>query len=229
MKKFLHTLTFLCLAVLSQSVVSCGILDFELDENVQTAYDMQIERDTIYVMHGESFRLSVNFTPDSVSNKEIYWQVQHDSVVFVHGNDMLALSEGETWLYAISVQDRIADSCLVNVIPQWDVTAYEYPYEMVVNAEVKVGGQDPTADMKIGAFCGSELRGVGEWKVYQGRKFMQFRIYGHYMDQNSGLRERIRFRLYDSTRHQLRTFSTYIDYDGETHGTLSDLLELHLP
>ena len=134
MKKFLHFHLLLGLMVLSQSIVSCGVLDFEFDENVQVAYDMQIEADTIHVMCGESFRLQVQFTPDTVSNQEIFWYTNGDTVVSVLGNDMFALTEGDVYVHAISVQDRIADSCLVRVFPRWEISPHAYHYEMVVNA-----------------------------------------------------------------------------------------------
>ena len=227
MKTFLHR--FLCMAIITPLFASCGLIEFEIDESAQQAYDMHIESDTLHVMKGESFRLSVSFTPDSVSNHEVFWQTEHDSIIFIYGNDLMAVGEGDTHISAISVQDRIADTCFVRVFSPWEIDSHEYPYDMVLYADVKVGGKVPTDSMLVGAFVGSEFRGIGRWQQVGDVKFMTFRLYSHFEGYNPEAGERCRFVLYDRHRHTLRNFPQRIDFDGETHGSPGNLFELHLP
>ncbi len=217
------------LAVASQLFMACGLVDFDLDDETPEAVEMHLNFDTVYVMVGDEFALSPEFTPDSVSNHEIYWTSSADSVVTAFNNTLYALSEGEAMVSALSVQNRISDSCYVYVMPRWEVASGDYPHDMVVYAHVTVHGQEPNENMLIGAFRGLECRGIGEWKEWQGKRYMQIRVYSEMMDDEDGVEERIRFLCYDRTILQVETFPQRINYDGGTHGSLSSLFELTIP
>lgn len=227
MKKFLHS--FLCMMLLIPAFASCGLIEFEIDESAQQAYEMHIECDTAYMMVGESIRLSVLFTPDTVSNMQVFWQTEHDSVVFAYGNDLSALSEGDTHIYATSVQNRISDTCFVRVMPRWEVSTADYPYDMVVHADVRVADTIPGEHLLVGAFVGSEFRGIGRWQQVGNIKFMTFRLFSHFEGYTPDAGERFRFVLFDTKKHRIRNFPQRIEFDGETHGSPSDLFRLSLP
>ena len=57
--------------------------DMDTDENVQQAYEMQLENDTLYAVVGDSFMVRPVFTPEVVSNVEIFWYTDFDSIIRV--------------------------------------------------------------------------------------------------------------------------------------------------
>ena len=71
--KALHRRFNILLITLGALVTSCGMIDMDTDENVQQAYEMQLENDTLYAVVGDSFMVRPVFTPEVVSNVEIFW------------------------------------------------------------------------------------------------------------------------------------------------------------
>ena len=229
MRRRKHWFFTLLVAVGSQLLMSCGLIDLDVSEDAQEAYQLFLEHDSVYVMEGDIFTLSPQFSPDSVSNREVFWRSSADSVVTIVDNTFIAQSEGEAYVSAVSVQDRHVDSCYVYVMPRWEVNVHDYPYEMVVYAKVSVHGAEPSQDILIGAFRGIEFRGLGEWKDWNGQKYMQFRILSDIQELYEGGEQKIRFICYDRKNLQLKEFPQRIVYDGETHGNLSNLFELNIP
>lgn len=228
MKNLRKTIHITCVAFLSQLVISCGLIDFEFDEGTQIAYDMKLNHDMAYAILGDSFVLKPIFTPDSISNRTVYFQSTYDSIAKIVNDTIVAVGEGETRISAISVQDVKTATCDVVVLPKWEVNPYDYPYEMVVYADVKVRGAAPTDGMKIGAFYGTQLRGTGEWIEHKNIKLMQFRIYSSYSG-NAESGERIRFYCYEKDSLMLKRFSENLYFDGETHGSLKEPFKLTIP
>ena len=76
-------------------LTSCGIIDMEFDENVQDVYDMQLDHDTVYVTQGDSFVLQPVFTPDSVSNREVFFQSANEEIAYIKNDTIYAESIGE--------------------------------------------------------------------------------------------------------------------------------------
>jgi len=211
---------------------SCGLIDMDTDENVQQAYEMSLGRDTVYAMVGDSFMVKPVFTPEIVSNVEIFWFADYDSIIRVINDTIVAVGEGKSFLHGISVQDVKEDSTLVIVMPEWTYQPYNWPYETVVYANVRLNGEPLPAYMKVAAFVGDECRGIGEKKNWNGISYTQFRIGSEmfsYPDPTSDdiyINETIRFVLYDPETHMLSELDETMTFDGETHGTISNLYKM---
>ena len=227
MKRFAKILTFISFVAVSQLMTSC--LKLDIGDDTLTAYDMSLNHDSVYMMLDDTIRLSPVFNPDSVTNKEMFWWSDADSIVYADGNDLIAAAEGITYVRGMSVQHRLEDSCYVYVMPRWEVSPYDYPFEIAVYADVKIGGETPSEDILIGAFKGKEFRGIGKWKEWKGKKYMEIRAYSHYDEIHDGKSEKINFLYYDRKNLKVRRFAQSISFDSETHGTLSNLFELSIP
>ncbi len=243
--KAIHRILLLAVAVVQ--LTSCGLLDFDVDEfGAETATEMRIGQDTIYVMVGDTFSLNPVFTPDTVNITDLYILPVEQDVVAVRGSDKLeAVGEGGTKLYIVSVSARIQDSCMVYVSAPWLERESVWPYETIFYAHVTVDGQPLTEDMELAAFVGGDCRALGQLKAAHGISYWQFRVGSDilYTDDDwdddeeedeydaegvaESYRPQINFRCYDRTHRKLYTTSTHAFFDGETHGTLSELFEIN--
>lgn len=226
MKRVPSLLVLSSILILSQSICSCGLIDFEFEEYTQEAYEMHLDRDSVYILLDETFSLNPIFTPDSVSNREIYWISDDTEIVFAFNNHFIPISEGETYVRAITVQNRITDSCYVKVLPRWEININNYSNDMVVYANVSINDAPvDTENILLGAFCGGELRGIGVKKVWKEIEYFQFHIFGFKNlepdDENDT--EIIRFAYYDRKNLDFKYLKQYLIFDGETYGTISDL------
>jgi hypothetical protein len=197
----------------------------EIDEGGQIAYDMHLKHDTVYVMVGDTFVLEPVFFPDSVSNRELLFLSEDESVVSLVNDTVIAMAEGETSVVGLSVHNGLSDTCMVYVIAPWVLNANDYSDDMVVYATATINGKpfDP-AKMSIAAFAGSEMRGKGEVITIGGKQLLRFRIYS-YLNFDSDMSadpEYIRFKCHDRENMTLITLPQYIIFDGETHGSPSE-------
>ena len=220
-----HTTKMVCMALLSLLSVSCGIIDMEIDEGGQIAYDMHLKHDTVYVMVGDTFVLDPVFFPDSVSNRELLFLSEDESVVALVNDTVIAMAEGETSVVGLSVHNGLSDTCMVYVMAPWVLNANDYSDDMVVYATATINGKpfDPTK-MSIAAFAGSEMRGKGEVITIGDKQLLRFRIYS-YLNFDSDMSadpEYIRFKCHDRENMTLITLPQYIIFDGETHGSPSE-------
>ena len=221
-----------CMALLSLLSVSCGIIDMEIDEGGQIAYDMHLKHDTVYVMVGDTFVLEPVFFPDSVSNRELLFLSEDESVVALVNDTVIAMAEGETSVVGLSVHNGLSDTCMVYVMAPWVLNANDYSDDMVVYATATINGKpfDPTK-MSIAAFAGSEMRGKGEVITIGDKQLLRFRIYS-YLNFDSDMSadpEYIRFKCHDRENMTLITLPQYIIFDGETHGSPSEPIGLTSP
>ena len=226
MKRIPSLLVIMSAFVLSQMLNSCGLIDFEFEEYTQEAYEMHLDKDSVYVLYGTTFNLTPIFTPDTVTNREVYWTSADNNIVWAYNNYFVTISEGETYVSAITVQNRITDSCYVKVLPAWEININSFSDDMVVYAQVSIDEAPvDTANILLGAFSGGELRGIGEKKQWKGIDYFQFHIFGHKeLEPNpENDKEIIRFAYYDKQNLYFQYLSQYLLFDGETHGTLSDL------
>ena len=227
-----HTTKMVCMALLSLLSVSCGIIDMEIDEGGQIAYDMHLNHDTVYVMVGDTFVLEPVFFPDSVSNRELLFLSEDESVVALVNDTVIAMAEGETSVVGLSVHNGLSDTCMVYVMAPWVLNANDYSDDMVVYATATINGKpfDP-AKMSIAAFAGSEMRGKGEVITIGDKQLLCFRIYS-YLNFDSDMSadpEYIRFKCHDRENMTLITLPQYIIFDGETHGSPSEPIGLTSP
>jgi hypothetical protein len=219
-------------------LASCGLYDIDVDELNEVATDFSLGRDTVYVMQGERFVFNPVFVPDTLSNVQVFYQSTDDGVALMVGDTVVAQTEGWATIKAISVSSRLTDSCRVCVLPLWQPTLEYYPYETVFYARVTVKGRPLDEDMLIAAFCGEELRGIGQLYEQKGVRCLRLRVGAEALDVAEDpddpegpyvvYRERIEFRCYDRRTHNLYTSPTHVSFDGETHGTPSHLFELNL-
>lgn len=229
MKKLRHLITFSCVVVLVSLITSCGLIDMEFDENVQMAYDMRLDHDTVYVIEGDSIVLHPLFTPDTVSNREVLFISANEEIAYVHNDTIIAVAEGETVISATSVMNEKMAFCQVFVMTPWTVDVYRYSDDMVAYVTASIDGEPLNLETQtIGAFVGGDLRGIGELIELKDTKILQVRIYGHYEwgDGEPTRPELVRFMCYDKEKYTLQQLELYIPFDGETHGSPSAPLEL---
>ena len=203
---------------------SCGeFFEFDPGDAVPAA-EMTLARHEVSIMQGDRYAIPAIFEPDTLSNNAVYWESE-DTEIAAFVNDTLEAREvGTTIVRAISVSSQIEDSCVVNVIPRWQgVDRSSYPYDMIIYADVTVHGQKPDSTMTFSAFCNREVRGMGEFRKHEGISYMVFRIWSpfEYGDQ-------IRIGCYHQGQALIEYFPEVFTFDGEAHGTLSDLYPLEI-
>ena len=228
-KKPKYISTFSCVMLLALLMPSCGLLDMEFDENVQIAYDMQLDHDTVYVAVGDSFVLQPVFTPDSVINREVFFSTANEEIAYIHNDTIIAVSEGETVISAISVMNEKMAFCQVFVLAPWEINIYKYSNDMVAYLSATIDGVPIDFEKQmIVAFVGPQLRGIGQPIKLKDTTIVQIRIYGYsYWGNEEPIRpELVRFAYYDKEKLLLKYLPLYITFDGETHGSPSAPIEL---
>lgn len=229
MKKPIYISTFLCVIILVPLFTSCGLLDMEFDENVQMAYDMKLDHDTVYIIEGDSIVLHPVFTPDSVINREVFFRSANDEIAYIHNDTIIAVSEGETVISATSVMNEKMAFCQVFVLPPWEIDIYKYSNDMVAYVTATIDGVPIDFEKQmIVAFVGPQLRGIGQPIKLKDTTIVQMRIYGYsYWGSEEPIRpELVRFAYYDKEKLMLKNLPLYITFDGETHGSPSAPIEL---
>lgn len=191
------------------------------------ARKMTLGRRVINLMVGDRYEIPVIFEPDDLSNHSVWWLTEDSEIAVMEENTVVALSEGLTLAYALSVSDRQTDSCWVNVLPPMFINPRQYPYDMVIYADVNIHGHQYTkADEEtliIAAYAGDDLRGIGKMRQWQDKDYMELRIwsplpYG----------EELRLRCYYRGQARVEMFPDVLEFDGDAHGSLSSLYPLVL-
>lgn len=201
-------------------LTSCGEF-FEFEGFATPAGTMTLDRHEVNIMVGDSLLLTPIFDPDTLSNGSVYWMTDQDGVVEMVKDSIVALAPGSVLVTAMSVSAQLIDTCRVNVMPVWQVNPLDYLFDMVVYADVSVHGLKPDSTMVVGAFCGDELRGIGEARQAFGIDFMEFRIWSQYRERDS-----INFRCYHHDNAVIEHFPDSLAFDGEMHGSPSNLFKL---
>ena len=241
LQKLHRTLPLLAL-LLAVLLNSCGEL-FTFEPTVPPA-TMTLDRHELLLMVGDRATLTPTFDPDTVRNTTLYWMSGDPDIVTIEDNEIVAMGEGEAAVTAISMEMRIYDTCHVTVQRPWSVIEGQYAYEMLLYLDATLDGQPLQPHQLLGAFCDDEVRGVGESKEAFGIPYTVLRIHSYnnprgpfdpalnpqdplYPDDEEQAPERFVLRLYD--RHTLRLYESpdTITFDGETHGTLSDLIHVN--
>ncbi len=211
------------------TLTSCGLVDMEDQEELPLT-EMHLQRDTLYLMVGDQFTLQPVLTPDSVTIDDVFWSSSADSVLSISNNVFTGVSEGWSLVRALSVSRQLEDSCHVCVMRRWENTEREYPYEMMVYANVSVHGQPFNPEtMVLGAFVDDEMRGAGQLMEWKGKQYVRFRIGSDIKFVDSeGIEETVTFRVYYKQQLRYEEFPQELNFDGEAHGTLSSLFSLSL-
>ena len=228
-KKKLANISSASCLIMAFLLTSCGIIDMEFDENVQDVYDMQLDHDTVYVTQGDSFVLQPVFTPDSVSNREVFFQSANEEVAYIKNDTIYAESTGETVISATSVMNEKIAFCHVFVLDPWIVNIHRFSDDMVayVTASIDNVPLDFEKQMVL-AYVGSDLRGIGKLIEVGDKRVVQIRIYGYlqYGDDEPTSPEIVDFAYYDREKLMLNRLPVYLKFDGETHGSVSEPIEL---
>lgn len=227
MKYRLSKLMCFCLVGL---LTSCGLIDMEFDPVTQQIISMKFNYDTVYVMKGDTFFLAPYIYPDTVSNTTMYMYSFNKQIVGVQNDTIFAAEEGETGVVAVSVSHALSDTCHVIVLPRWEEPReHKYLNDMVVYAHILSGGMAPGSKMLFGAFCGDEPRGLAV-PMTDDRSLYRFRVWSNefYVSGDNPGHEEITFRAYNPRTLQMQETAVpfSIMFDGETHGTPSEPIEL---
>ena len=219
--------SILGLAALTVGFVSCGEL-FEVDEvPAQSAVaDSAMGRHTVDLMVGDSYTLPASITPDSLINKGLFWEVADTNIVSVDNGTITAKAAGKTSVRVTAVAGMKNDTCHVNVY-SWNFDPYQFRYDMVIYADVTVGGKAPEAGTVVAAFGYDEtgaqqVRGLGVMRQAGDQKYMQLRLYS-----NTTAGEALTLRCYDRQRLLVVEGKEAVPFeDNVTIGTLSMLYNI---
>ena len=222
MKKLLSYLRLLALPL---AVVSCGEY-FEFGEGkLPDKSELRVNSRELTVMAGDSCRVAFTLNQAEGVSNALYWESKNRDVCTVTSGMVKGVGEGTTQVMVMVLADLQRDSLKVNVLPRWEVSAYDYPYETVVYANVLIDEQPMGEHDIVGAFVGDELRGAGKLRDLNGRQYVELRIYGTLNDEENAT---IKFRCYRQGQGFVQDFPQTLIADYETHGTLSDLFKLSI-
>ncbi|MBO4811450.1 MAG: hypothetical protein J5552_07775 [Prevotella sp.] len=216
----------ICLVALSSMVTSCG--EYWDGGEPVAARKMTLGRRVVNLVVGDRYRIPVIFEPDTLSNRSVFWQTVDNKVAVVENDTVIGMAEGLTLAYALSVSDHQSDSCWVNVLPSIYLNPKNYPYDMVIYADVTIHGHPYTkADedsLIVAAYVNNELRGIGKMREWKGRPYMELRLWNNNAESN----DLVELRCYYRGRGLAEIFPTYYFFDGDAHGSLSHLEKLVL-
>ena len=212
MNKLKHYISVLgMMTMISIVIISCGLVDYDFDEIEENGYAMHLNRDTVYIMEGDTFSLSPIYTP-VLSDANVFWKTT-STILSIKDNNIIATQTGETYVKAYSSYHSLIDSCYVCVMPRWTTPQYDFPDETIVYATVDIGGKPFDASrMRIAAYIDGECRGEGTMKDYFGRSIVQFRVCGNQDDYG----KTIRIRLYILDELYCEYLQETVTFNGET-------------
>ena len=215
----------LSLIAISALLVACGEY-WEGGEPV-AARKMTLGRKVVNMVVGDRYRIPVFFEPDTLSNRAVFWQTEDNEIALVENDTVVAVNVGLTRAYALSVSDRQTDSCWVNVLPPMYINSKLYPYDMVIYADVTIHGHHYTqADedsLIIAAYSGDDLRGIGKMRQWNDKDYMELRIWSPIRYGGE-----VQLRCYYRGKALAEVFPDVLEFDGDAHGTLSNLYPLVL-
>lgn len=179
---------------------------------------------------GDSLYFTTATTPDSA--EVTYKWILSDPetrVVRMIGRRLYAREMGEVKVYVkafpvgqsegdIHPDSVLQDSCLVDVVERIEVPLNEFPYEMVVIANLEIADTivtDSVQASRLVAVVDKEVRGRAVLRRAYGIPYLEMRI-----GSRRTYGERITFEYFDNIHYLRHTFPE-ITFDGESHGTLS--------
>ena len=202
-------------------LASCG--EYWTAGDPVDAGKMTLARESIDLMVGDSYEIPVIFEPQELSNDAVSWMMDNTSIATVYNGMVKAVAEGTTTVYALSVSNMLTATCQVNVWPRWFNNPHNYPYDMVVYANITLHGQPLPDNAYLGAFIHGELCGVAQTQEWNGHRYTYIRIWN---DQPSG--GIITFRHYDPTTATMQEHRFWMDFDGDVHGKPSIPYDIEL-
>lgn len=219
--------TIILVAAAAGMTAACGDF-YELKDTTVPEVTLTAGRDSIDLMVGDRFDVPIVLTPDTLAGLTLYWESADTTVAALDGATVVAKAPGRTTVQAYTSMGERQVACAVRVYPQWTLNPYKFLYDMVVFANVTVGGRPADSETTIAVFGtdddgNEELRGLGSLQQEGARQYMLLRVYSNvnYSDEPMTL------RCYDRTRALVTTASDTIDFDNNsTLGTLSQLYSI---
>ncbi len=206
---------------------SCGEFWTVDTDNATKGVEMQLDRRVVTIMEGERYAIPVTFSPDSLVNKTIFWEIENNEIAVFRNDTLIALTPGLTRAIATSTVDRLSDTCWVKVMPRMEIAYGFFEYDMMLYASVTLHGRALTIEnadsFLVGAYVGEQLRGIGQVRRQHDIDYLVMRIGAHRPEG-----DRIRLRCYYRGRALAEWFPDTLRFNGETLGTLSQLVPLVL-
>lgn len=202
---------------------SCGEF-IELEENEGESASLKLNRNKIDLMVGDRFVVPAKLEPAELVKQGLYWLSGNGGIIDLKNDTLIAVSSGKTYVTATSVAGMVTDTCWVTVHPFWELSPMKYQYDMVVYAHVTANKHEMDDSIRVAAFAGDELRGVGQLRRHGETAYTMLRIYSE-----SGESEKITLRCYDQRRAIVTDHATKLTFNGETMGTITSLYELAFP
>lgn len=193
----------------------------EFDPDTQQINSITFSHGKVYVMERDTFFLAPYIYPDNAASKSIAWESEDEDIVHCSHDTIIAEKIGVTRLIVTTVLNQKSDTCIVHVIPRWEVDSYTYPYDMLLFAHVTMDGLPLPSHVRLAAFWEDTPRGLA-FPVDREKSIYCFRIWSYFDNSNDS----ITFQAYDS-RNLQRYFIDYsLKFDGQTHGIPSDPINL---
>jgi hypothetical protein len=223
MKKDVFGLYSLSLVALLSLLTSCGEL-FDADEEKAgaVAATVTLDRTEIDLMVGDEFRIGVTLKPDTLKNNAVFWESADTKVITFKTDTLQAVGAGETTVTVSWPDQKVSAKATVNVLPVWQMTTTEYPYDMLIFASVTVNGRAADKDCIVAAFDSDEnIRGVGQLRKDKDIDYMLLRIYSP-----DGESDNLLLRCYDRKRALVSETEVPITFSANSLGTLSELYKM---
>lgn len=214
----------LLLLLLSLSFASCADM-FELEEETTgSGAKMKIDRTAIDIMVGDTYTINVLQSPEDSKDLAVAWVSANPKVATFVGGELKAVAPGHTTVTVEWLSQKLKESCTVNVYPKWE--AVVYPYDMMVYAQVTVGGRPVDQDCIVAAFSideygKEEVRGVGQLLTEYGITYMALRVF---WPQSLG--DDLVLRCYDRQRMLVSESEEPLRFNESGLGSLSALYKI---
>ena len=210
--------------------VSCGELTDQTGDGSEfVAESMRLSRHEAYLMVGDQLQLTAEVLPENVRLGSILWNVDDNGCLEQKSYGVVVgRAAGDSYLHALLESNLLEDRCLIHVLPRWmDLDYDERRYDMVVYARNEINGQPLSDSQVLAAKVADEVRGVAQVREFQhATGTISYLVICIYSDVEEG--ETVSFWLYDRADFSLRQSSYQVVFDGEQHGTLSDLVQITL-
>ena len=169
------------------------------------------------------------FTPDTVGNREVFFRSANEEIAYIKNDTIYAESAGETVISATSVMNEKMAFCQVFVLEPWEIDIHKFSNDMVAYVTASIDGVPLDFEKQmVLAYVGPELRGIGKPIVLKDKTVVQIRVYGYipYDIEVLPIPEYVNIAYYDYDTLMLKHLPIYLEFDGETHGSVSEPIEL---
>jgi hypothetical protein len=229
-------LKYLLLSTMMLTMSSCAEL-FEtfISGELQLAAlnDVQLSHHKIDLLVGDTILFKLALDPDTfnVQQPTCRWTLSdpETEAVSMIGKRLIARNPGEVEVFLeavppglsiddVPVDSVMRDSCEVTVARRVKTNYLDFPHEMIIIARLERDGvavTDSATVSKLQAVIDDEVRGHGIVRKAFGVHYVELIIYGDELGEQ-GLIEYL-----DHDNLQRYTFTEF-EFDGNTHGTLSD-------